>query len=155
MAERLVIPSLAEVKQHVGVSLGPTDWVTVDQARIDRFAEATGDRQWIHVDVERARRESPWGSTIAHGYLTLGLTPDLLAQAIAIGGWKTVVNTGLERLRLSAPVPAGARVRLRGRIEDARSLPNAGLRITFAVRIEVEGSTKPALRANVNYAYFP
>jgi acyl dehydratase len=155
MSPQVVIPSLAAVKDYVGAALGPSDWLRVDQARIDAFASATGDRQWIHVDAERAGRESPWKTTIAHGYLTLALTPDLLAQVLEIRGWKTAVNTGLDKLRLSAPVPAGARVRLRGTIRDARSLPNEGVRVTFAIRIEVEGAAKPALLASVNYAYFP
>lgn len=155
MAEKLVIPSLAAVKDHVGVPLGPTDWLTISQQRIDAFADATGDHQWIHVDPERASRESPWKNTIAHGYLTLSLTPDLLAQVLEIRGWRTAVNTGLDKLRLSAPVPCGSRLRLRAEITDARDLPRRGLRITFAVRFEVEGAPKPALLANVNFVYFP
>ena len=123
--------------------------------RIDAFAHATGDRQWIHCDVERASRESPWKTTIAHGYLTLALTPDLLAQILAIIGWRTAVNTGLDKLRFSSPVPSGSRVRLSASIKDTRDLARNGLRVTFAVRIDVEGSSKPALLANVNYAYFP
>ena len=155
MPEQLVIPSLAAVKDYVGVRLGPTDWVTITQQQIDGFAEVTGDRQWIHVDVERASRESPWKTTIAHGYLTLSMAPDLLAQVLAIRGWKTAVNTGLDKLRLSSPVPAGSRVRLSAQIKDARDLPRDGVRITFAIRFDVEGSSKPALLANVNYVYFP
>jgi acyl dehydratase len=155
MSPQVVIPSLAAVKEYLGTSLGPSEWLRVDQARIDAFALATGDRQWIHVDPERASRESPWKTTIAHGYLTLSLTPDLLAQVLEIRGWKTAVNTGLDKLRLSAPVPTGACVRLRGSIRDVRSLPSEGVRVTFAIRIEVEGATKPALLASVNYAYFP
>ena len=153
--EKLTIPSLAAVKDHIGVPLGPSDWVTITQERIDAFAHATGDRQWIHCDVERASRESPWKTTIAHGYLTLSLMPHLLTEVLAIGGWKTAVNTGLDKLRLSAPVPADSRVRLRAEIKDARALPKKGLRVTFAVRVEVEGSSKPAMLANINFAYFP
>ena len=153
--EKLTIPSLAAVKDYIGVPLGPSDWVTITQERIDAFAHATGDHQWIHCDVERASRESPWKTTIAHGYLTLALTPDLLAQILAIIGWRTAVNTGLDKLRLPSPVPSDSRVRLSASIKDMRDLPRNGLRVTFAVRIEVEGSSKPALLANVNYAYFP
>ena len=154
-AERVVIPSLAAVKDHLGKPLGPSEWVTIGQDRINAFADATDDHQWIHVDPERASRESPWKTTIAHGYLTLALMPHLLIQVLAIGGWRTAVNTGLDKLRLSAPVPAGSRVRLRAEIKDTRDLPNDGLRVTFAVRVEVEGSNKPALLANINFAYFP
>jgi acyl dehydratase len=153
--ERLVIPTLAEVKQHVGKSLGPTEWIPITQERINGFAEVTGDHQWIHVDVERASRESPWKTTIAHGYLTLSMVPDLLARILAIGGWKSAVNTGLDKLRLTAPVPSGSRVRMKAEIKDARDVPRGGLRVTFAIRFDVEGSTKPALLGNVNYVYFP
>jgi acyl dehydratase len=153
--EKLVIPRLADVKAHVGEKLGPTEWFRVEQPRIDAFARATEDDQWIHCDVERATRESPWKGTIAHGYLTLSLTPHLLAQLLTIQGWKTAVNTGLDKLRLSSPVPAGGRVRMSAVIKAVRELPRDGLRVTFAVRIEVEGAAKPALLANVNYAYFP
>lgn len=154
MAEMVVIPTLEEVKDHVGRALGPSEWTAVSQERINAFADATDDHQWIHTDPDRASRESPWKTTIAHGYLTLALVPHLLAQVVAIGGWQTAVNTGLDKLRLSAAVPAGSRVRLRAEIKDTRQLPNDGLRVTFAVRVEVEGATKPALLANINFAYF-
>jgi acyl dehydratase len=154
-AERVVIPSLDEVADYVGKPLGPSEWVTISQERINAFADATDDHQWIHTDPERAGRESPWKTTIAHGYLTLALMPHLLTQVLAIGGWSTAVNTGLDKLRLSSPVPAGSRVRLRASIKDARTLPNDGLRVTFAVRVEVEGAPKPALLANINFAYLP
>jgi len=154
-AERVIIPRLGEVEKHVGMPLGPSKWVEISQERINAFADATDDHQWIHTDPERAGRESPWKTTIAHGYLTLSLMPHLLTEILAIGGWRTAVNTGLDKLRLSAPVPADSRVRLRAEIKDTRTLPNDGLRVTFAVRVEVEGSAKPALLANINFAYFP
>ena len=94
-----------------GTELGPTDWVTIDQERIDTFADATGDHQWIHVDPVRAK-DGPFGATIAHGYLTLALAPALLAELVEIRGARTVVNTGIDKLRLSAAVPAGPRGRL-------------------------------------------
>jgi len=152
---KLSIPTLDAVKEYVGKPLGPTEWTMVDQARIDGFAEVTGDHQWIHVDVARADRESPWKTTIAHGYLTLAMTPDLLSQILSIKGWTTAVNTGLDKLRFSAPVPAGSRVRLKASIKDTRNIPKGGVRVTFALRFEVEGASKPALLANVNYVYFP
>src|SRR5262245_12203323 len=154
MAAKTVIPDLASARDFAGEELGPSEWVTVDQARIDAFAAVTGDRQWIHTDVARARAESPWGSTVAHGYLTLALVPVLLAEVLEIHGVTSVVNTGLDKLRLSAPVPAGARVRLRARVQSVRAIPRHGARIQFAIRLEVEGSAKPALLAAVNYAYF-
>ena len=151
----VVIPSLAAVKFWVQTPLGVSEWVTVDQQRIDRFAVATNDRQWIHVDVERARREAPWKQTIAHGYLTLSLIPDLLSRRVVILGVKTAVNTGLDKLRFSAPVLSGSRVRLHAEIKDAREVPGGALRVTFTVRVEVEGGGKPALIANVSYVYYP
>lgn len=154
-ARKYSIPNLGAVKEHIGTELGATEWIAIDQARIDAFAEVTNDHQWIHCDVERASRESPWKTTIAHGYLTLSLVPDLLSQLVEIGGWETAVNTGLDKCRFSAPVPAGSRVRMKASIKDARDLPHDGVRITFGVRLEVEGAAKPALLASVNYAYFP
>jgi len=151
----VVIPGLAAVKYWVQTPLGVTDWVSIDQDRIDRFADATGDRQWIHVDVERARRDSPWKQTVAHGYLTLALVPELLSQRLVILGVKTAVNTGVDKLRFSAPVLAGSRVRLQAEIKDAREVPPSALRVTFSVRIEVEGGSRPALIANVAYLYYP
>ena len=151
----VVIPGLAAVKFWVQTPLGATDWVPVTQERIDRFADATEDRQWIHVDVERARRESPWKQTIAHGYLTLSLIPELLSRLIVILGVKTAVNTGVDKLRFSAPVLSGSRVRLHAEIKDAREVPPSALRVTFTVRVEVEGGAKPALIANVSYLYYP
>ena len=155
MPDRTLIPSLEAARDFEGAELGPGEWVEISQQRIDRFADVTGDHQWIHCDVERATRESPWRGTIAHGYLTLALVPDLLAGIVEIRGWKTAVNTGLDRLRLPAPVPSGARVRLSATIRDVRRLPGDGVRIAFAVRCEVEGSARPALLATVNYAYLP
>ena len=151
----VVIPSLAAVKFWVQTPLGETDWVPVSQERINQFADATDDRQWIHVDVERARRESIWKQTIAHGYLTLSMIPALLSRLVVIIGVKTAINTGIDKLRFSAPVLAGSRVRLQAEIKDAREVPADAVRITFAVRVEVESSSKPVLLANVNYLYYP
>ncbi len=155
VTQRTVIPSLSAVKEHVGVPLGPSDWIAIPQQRIDAFADATGDRQWIHCDVERAARESPWKTTIAHGYLTLSLVPQLLEQLVEVSGCGTLINTGLDRVRLPAPVPAGSRIRLRGEIQNARDLSDGGVRVRFAIRIEVEGSARPALLAALNCVYLP
>jgi acyl dehydratase len=155
MPTQTVIPSLAAVKDYAATQLGVSDWIAIDQERIDAFARATGDHQWIHCDEERARRESPWKGTIAHGYLTIALAPMLLRQVLVIDGWKTAVNTGTDKMRLSAPVPAGSRVRLRAEIKSVRELPRGAVRISFGLRFEVEGSSKPACVADVNYVYFP
>ena len=149
------IPSLDALPDFVGVALGPSDWVRVDQARIDAFADATEDRQWIHVDVERAKSESPWQGTIAHGYLTLSLAPGLLVQLLSLDGWSTVVNSGIEKLRFQAPVRSGSRVRLQAEISNVRRMPGGGVRVAFGLRIEAEGESKPALTATANYVYLP
>src|ERR1700730_1836753 len=109
----LTVETPQDLKKHIGKTLGPSDWVTVDQAMIDKFAEATGDHQWIHVDVERAKKEMPGGKTIAHGYLTLSLLPRLVAQVLKVGEASRGDNSGSNRVRFTSPVPAGARVRLR------------------------------------------
>ncbi len=151
----LVIPEPKAIADFVGTDLGVSGWVAIEQSRIDAFANATDDHQWIHTDVERAGRESPFGGTVAHGYLTLSLAPALLRQLLEIRGCRSVVNTGIERMRLSAPVPAGSRVRMSAAIRDARELPGGGVRTAFALRFEVEGNPRPACIANVIYVYFP
>jgi acyl dehydratase len=150
-----VVPSPSAIADHAGRQLGVSDWVAIEQDRIDAFAGATGDRQWIHCDVERARRESPWKQTIAHGYLTIALAPVLLDQLLRVEGGTAVINTGIERMRLSSPVPAGSRVRMRARIESVRALSGGRVRVAFELRFEVEGSAKPACTASVNYVYLP
>jgi len=153
VATLTVIPSIKEVKDFVGKPLGPSDWVEVTQERINLFADATDDHQWIHTDVERARRDSPFGGPIAHGYLTLALAPTLLAQILRVEGSSTILNTGLSRLKLSAPVPAGSRVRLSCAISRAREMPGGAIRAVIKLAIEVEGSAKPALTADVGLVY--
>src|SRR5213083_1878572 len=105
----LVVEYPKDLKEHIGRELGPSDWMTVDQAMIDRFAEATGDHQWIHVDVERAKREMPGGKTIAHGYLTLSLLPRLSHGILHIRKRSRGINYGSNKVRFTAPVPAGSR----------------------------------------------
>jgi acyl dehydratase len=154
MGSPTVIRGLAALKDYVGVELGVSDWIPITQERIDAFANATDDHQWIHSDVARARRESPWKETIAHGYLTLSLTPALLRQILTVEGSTTAVNTGIEKMRLSNPVLAGSRVRLSAMIKHARDLPRGGMRVVIHVNLEVEGSSKPACTADVIYLYF-
>jgi acyl dehydratase len=144
-----------DLKQHVGQPLGPSEWVTVDQPMIDRFAEATGDHQWIHVDVERARREMPGGKTIAHGYLTLSLVPRLASTLVRVEKRRHGVNYGSNKVRFISPVPAGARVRLRQRILDVEDVAGNGVRVTSEMTVEIEGQERPALVAEtigVQYA---
>ena len=125
-----------------GAELGVTDWLTVDQQRIDTFAEATGDHQWIHVDPERAAA-GPFGGTIAHGLLTLSLLPVLVHELYEVKGVTMAVNYGFDKVRFAAPVPAGSRVRASGTVAEVQSVPG-GVQGKVVVTIEVEGSTKPA-----------
>jgi acyl dehydratase len=127
--------------------LGVSDWYEVGQDRIDRFAEVTGDRQWIHVDPERARREGPFGGTIAHGALTLSLCTTFLGEVVEVDGVSFVVNGGLDRVRFQAPVRAGARLRGAVRLLSSRRMGDAA-RIVVRVRAEIEGETRPACTAD-------
>jgi len=155
MPSPTIIPGVAALKQSLGKPLGVSDWVAITQERINAFALATDDHQWIHVDLERARRESPFKQTIAHGYLTLSLAPMLLPQVVRVEGVRLGVNYGLDKMRLPAPVPAGARVRLAAVIKDVRDLPGGGARTTLALTFELEGSSKPACTAEAIYVYYP
>jgi acyl dehydratase len=133
---------LADLATLVGQEVGVSDWLMIDQSRIDRFAEVTGDRQWIHVDVERARREV--GGTIAHGLLTLSLLPVLTASVIDIHGVARGLNYGFDKVRFISPVPAGARIRSRHRLEAVE--PKAGgVAVKQTCTVEIEGAEKPAL----------
>jgi acyl dehydratase len=127
--------------------LGVSDWHEVDQGRIDRFAEVTGDRQWIHVDPERAEREGPFGGTIAHGALTLSLCMTFLTEVVQVDGVTFVVNGGFDRVRFQAPVRAGARLRGSVRLVQSRRLGD-GARIVVRTRAEIDGVTKPACIAD-------
>jgi acyl dehydratase len=137
-----------DMKQHVGRELGPSEWMTVDQPMIDKFADATGDHQWIHVDVERARKEMPGGKTIAHGYLTLSLVPRLAATLTRVKKRARGLNYGSNKVRFINPVPAGARIRLRQRIKNVEDIPG-GVRVTSEMTVEIEGQDKPALVAEI------
>ena len=141
--------TLAELEQSVGRDLGTSGWHEITQERIDLFAEATGDRQWIHVDPEAAAR-GPFGTTVAHGYLTLSLLPHLLGELVRVGDAAMGVNYGTERIRFTSPVPVGSRVRLHARIAGAERRP-VGVLWRAAVEVEIEGREKPALVGEVVY----
>jgi acyl dehydratase len=145
MAAR-VVDSIAALQGLVGSEIGVTDWLTLTQERIGQFAEATEDRQWIHIDSERARRESPYGTTIAHGFLTLSLLSWFLKQAIEVRGVRMGVNYGLNRVRFPAPVPAGSRIRARVALKSAENIPG-GCEAVFSLTVEREGSSKPCCTA--------
>jgi acyl dehydratase len=137
---------LADIEGRVGQEIAVSPWYVVAQEQIDRFADATEDRQWIHVDRERAR-SSPFGSTIAHGFLTLSLLPKLAETALAISDRKMGVNYGLDRVRFTAPVPAGSKVRARFTPAKCDRLEGGGLQVTWTVTVERESSDKPCLVA--------
>jgi acyl dehydratase len=144
-----VVPkfTLSELPQYVGKELGVSNWVTVDQARIDQFAECSGDRQWIHVDVARAKRESPYRAPIAHGYLTLALVAPLQMEIGAVPADSAAAfNYGLDKVRFLAPVKAGDRVRLRVVLVNVEQ-KGGGVVLKTSNTLEIEGSDKPALIA--------
>ena len=135
----------ADLVQYVGKEIGVSDWFTVDQALIDKFADATGDHQWIHVDVERAKRELPGGKTIAHGYLTLSLVPRLGQTLYRVKHRSRGLNYGSNRVRFTGQVPAGSRIRLRQKIKSVEPV-DGGVRITSENTVEVEGRLPPRSR---------
>ncbi len=154
MSEMIVHLPLTSLASRIGDELGVSGWLDVTQARIDRFADATGDRQWIHLDARRATGESPFGTTIAHGFLTLSLVTVLLQQTIAVDGSGMVVNYGCDRVRFVSAVPAGSRIRGRftlTSVEDARD----GLQVTWGVVIEREGHDKPCVVLDWKVRYYP
>ena len=142
----LEIETIADLPAHIGRKLGSSDWLVVDQTMIDQFAEATGDHQWIHIDVERAKREMPGGKTIAHGYLTLSLLPKLNHGIWMVKKRSRGVNYGSNKVRFTAPVPAGSRVRGHLTLKAVEPI-QGGARVTMEATVEVEGSDRPALVA--------
>ncbi len=143
----------AELIGAEGTKLGPTDWLQIDQDRVNGFAEVTGDHQWIHVDVERAK-EGPFGGTIAHGYLTMSLVNYFLPQLIEVQGFAHAVNVGADRLRFLAPVKVGSRIRGVGEIVGVEEIKGA-IQSTVRVTVEIEGSDKPACVVDTISRYFP
>ena len=153
MATR-VISGVEELKTLIGQEVGVSDLFEVTQTHINNFADATEDHQWIHVDPERARTESPFGATIAHGFLTLSLLPHFAAQALKVqGDFKMGINYGLNRLRFVSPVPAGSRIRARFTLQAVEDVPG-GFQITWSVTVETEGGTKPSLVAKWLVRYY-
>ncbi len=140
---------LSELVKHVGEEMGVSSWITLDQERITEFAHCTGDHQWIHVDVERAARESPFGGTIAHGFLTLSLiAPTGFELLVARLAPRSVVSYGLEKVRFMTPVRSGKRVRNRIKLAAVDDRGNGRYLVTTGNTIEIEGETKPALQAS-------
>jgi acyl dehydratase len=149
----IVVPSPAELHDHVGESLGPTEWIEIDQDRIDLFAEATGDHQWIHVDVERATA-GPFGAPIAHGYLTLSMVNQFLPDLLTVEGVSMGVNVGLEKVRFPNPVRVGSRIRGSGEIVSVDEL-GGGYQAVVRVTVEIDGAPKPACVADTVSRFFP
>ena len=150
----MMLETPQSLKELVGREIAVTEWFAITQERIQAFAEATEDRQWIHVDAERARRESPYKSTVAHGFLTLSLLSYLVRQAIQTrSGVRLAINYGLNRVRFPAPVRAGAKVRARISVATVTSVPDA-VEATFHVVVEVEGGEKPCCVADWVVRYY-
>lgn len=148
------ITSFAELRALVGQQVATSDWLTVTQDRINQFAAATGDHQWIHIDVERAQAESPYGTTIAHGFLTLSLLPQLMAETVQIKmPIKMGINYGLNKMRFPAAVPAGAQVRARAALQNLEEIPG-GQQLTWQITVEREGSDKPCCVAEWLVRYY-
>ncbi len=147
------IKSIEDAKNLEGEEVGLSDWVVIDQHRIDQFAESTGDYQWIHVDTERAATEMPDGKTISHGYLTLALIPALTSDFVEVQNLERAINFGLNKVRFYAPVPVGSRLRARAKVLNARRRAGA-LLLTSEVRIEIEDVKKPACVAETLGMYF-
>lgn len=149
----LVIDKPQDLLGMVGIRIGPTDWVRIEQDRVDAFADCTGDHQWIHVDVERAKG-GPFGGTIAHGYLTMSLINLFLPDLVEVRGFAHAVNVGLDKLRFLAPVVVGSRIRAISEIVSAEEIKGA-IQSVVRVTIEIEGSDRPALVADTISRYFP
>mgnify|MGYP001813226722 FL=1 len=147
------IESIEDAKVLEGVEVGLSDWVVIDQHRIDQFAEATGDYQWIHVDTERAAKEMPNGKTISHGYLTLALIPSLTGGFVEVVNLERAINFGLNKVRFYAPVYVGSKIRARSKVLQVRKRAGAML-LTSETRLEVEGERKPACVAETLGMYF-
>jgi acyl dehydratase len=141
----LELETPADLKDHIGEELGVSEWILIDQARINRFADATDDHQWIHLDAERASKELPTKSTIAHGYLTMSLIAGL--RTFVIKNTSNMINYGANRMRFTSMVPVDSRVRLRTKLIAADDMRGAGIRFTCEQTIEIEGQDRPALVA--------
>ncbi|CCG01277.1 MaoC family dehydratase [Blastococcus saxobsidens] len=145
--------TMAELDGLIGTELGTSDWYEVTQDHVNLFADATGDHQWIHVDVERATKESPFGGPIAHGYLTLSLLVPLLGQVIAVSDTVMGVNYGLNKVRFPSPVPVGSRVRLTATLAKVEEVAG-GKQLTFSCVVERDGGDKPVCIAEPVYRYY-
>ncbi len=149
----LEINSYEEFAAHLGEEIGTSEWLTVDQDRINQFADATLDHQWIHVDVERAKAESPYKSTIVHGYLTLSLLPYFWNQIIKVNNLKMLVNYGMDKMRFGQAVPVGSRLRMVTKLHEIANLRGI-CKASIAFKIEIEGQRKTALEGIATFLYY-
>jgi acyl dehydratase len=148
------VDGIAGLRELVGTHLGYSEWLEVTQERVNTFADATGDHQWIHVDAERAKAESPFGGPIAHGYLTLSLGPVLMPQIMTVSGIRMGVNYGLDKVRFLNPVPVGANLRLGAELTKVDELPGNGAQVYMTFTFEIEGVDKPACVAEIIFRYY-
>ncbi|MBQ0924986.1 p-hydroxycinnamoyl-CoA hydratase [Saccharopolyspora endophytica] len=148
------VATLADLQALEGAELGTSSWVEVPQQRINTFADATDDHQWIHVDPDRARAESPFGGPIAHGYLTLSLIIPMWAEVLQVDSATMAINYGLNKVRFTNPVPAGGRIRLHATLTAVEVLPKGGVQLIVGGRIELEGHERPAVVAEAVYRFF-
>jgi acyl dehydratase len=146
--------TLEELDALVGQAVAASDWITITQEQVNRFAEATGDHQWIHVDVERAQA-GPFGAPIAHGFLTLSLLPVFFASAMQVRASRMGVNYGLNRVRFTSPVPVGSRLRAHMTLQASEAIDNGGRQLTWAVTVEREGGEKPVCLAESLVRHYP
>jgi acyl dehydratase len=144
-----VFDGFDDIKSAVGIEIGAGEWIEITQERINLFAEATCDEQWIHVDQERAVKELPGGRTIAHGLLSLSLAPMFVRSVMGLKGLRNTLNYGADRVRFASPVPVGSRIRGRITIAKAEDVPPNGLRVNYHMVIEIEGSQRPACVADL------
>ncbi len=147
------VNGIAGLKELVGTHLGYSDWLEITQERVNTFADATGDHQWIHVDVERAKAESPFGGPIAHGYLTLSLGPVLFPQILTVKGIKMGVNYGCGKVRFPSPVPVGSNLRLGATLDSVEDLGGGWSQISMTFTFEVEGAPKPSCVSEIIFRY--
>jgi acyl dehydratase len=145
--------TMTELSSLKGKELGTSPWIEITQERVNTFADATDDHQWIHVDVERAKRESPFGGPVAHGYLTLSLLVPLWSHVLTVTDATTVVNYGLNKVRFPSPVPVGSKIRLTATLADVEDV-KGGLQLTASAVIELEGGDKPACVAELIFRFY-
>lgn len=146
--KRTVLGGIDDARGYLGQEIGVSDWLPIEQSRVDAFAEVTGDMQWIHVDPERARRESPFGATIAHGYLTLSLLAKFFQDSVDLSAAKMILNYGLNRVRFVAPVKVGSRVRGRFVLKGIEDIAG-GAQLVWEATVDIDGEPKPACAAEM------